>query len=277
MKRFSPMLFVVFLLGCPDKPPPVGGTVVIPIKVWIVLERWDGGQDTLGHRDNMGCRLTRQEVIDHVRHLQTNALNLYGGDVRFQWDENPEAVSHHWGSHMDRIRPNNVVDAMVAPYHWTAGAINIYFVGNMQGPDPITQKFLDRQVGFSFDPADAAAANPPLRPYVAINDGGFRLWEGFTPLFSPEEMKGYNVILHEMTHFLGRLNNPRGRTWEGRTYDDYEHASYGSDPTQLPNILRPPTEALVPAPLVIPGRIDRSNTEKGDIWTRIETGRWSEP
>jgi hypothetical protein len=274
------MLFVVFLLGCKDEPP-VGNTVVVPIKVWIVLEERETDQDELGHRDNTGCRLERQEVIDHVRHLQANALKLYGGDVRFQWDENPEVVHHRWTvPHMDRIRQNNVVDAFVAanpPGHWTPGAINIYFVGNMQGPDPITQKFLTRQVGFSFDPADAAAANPPLRPYVAINDGGFDLPQGFMPLFSPEEMRRYNVILHEMTHFLGRLNNPRGRIWEGRTYDDYEHANYGRDPTKLENILRPSTEALVPAPLVIPGRIDRSNTEKGDIWIRIATSRWSEP
>jgi len=145
--------------------------------------------------------------------------------------------------------------------NWDSQKINIYFVGNVQTNvnDP------DRAAGLTSDPEQAPGLNLP-RAVIIINDGGFDQNSGFAPQYSPSTSLTYNILEHEMAHYLARFRN---RTINGTTYNLGEHA-----PANTNNILndgRPPPAK----PAVIPGRATQAGTEKFEIWQRISSGDWN--
>ncbi|MCH8851794.1 MAG: hypothetical protein IID41_03985 [Planctomycetes bacterium] len=83
----------------------------------------------------------------------------------------------------------------------------------------------------------------------------------------------WNIIEHEMTHFLARFKSRTfGQPPNQRVYFGDEHIAPGSN-----NILTPGIVNNQPHPLVIPGAANQPGTETFEIWDRLRTGRWQDP
>ncbi len=138
--------------------------------------------------------------------------------------------------------------------YWEADHLNIYFAGNVQVGGA-------NQNAFTTDPAFAATLTPDF-PYIVCNDGGFTQNSGF--VVSPSQMTSFNVIEHEMDHYLLRRSGVP-------PYNAGEHVPNGTN-----NILQ--DGGAGPAyPLVVPGRWNQAGTEQKEIWDRVFPGLWNNP
>lgn len=235
------------------------GSGIVPLKVRAIV----GPADEPGQRDNVGCRLTAQEIGEQIRGLQ-NHRYLFGTNVTFEWDQQVEFLT--WAD-LSPFQPRTQDDAEfeqdVVEVVWSSGFINIYFVGNVQPNTSIPAG----GIAFTRDPLQGQQAFG-ANPYIQINDGGVDRPDGFLPGYTPAHIVGYHVLEHEMAHFLGRFGN---MTFGTITYNDDEHAPNNSN-----TILRgggvPPA-----SPLWLPGDFDNLATESGQIWTRVLNGTWGSP
>lgn len=160
---------------------------------------------------------------------------------------------------------------MVVGSHWQAQHINIYFVGNVQ-VNPSSPR---AAMALTLDPR-AAQSWTPERARFLINDGGYETASGFVFGFNPGEVTSYNVIEHEMTHYLARFDNLTfGPPANPRNYDCGEHVDDGEN--NILDRVGGPSSATPTFPLVVPGRWNKPNTEQKRIWDRVFAGLWNNP
>jgi len=262
-------LLAVAQLGCRGgggvlKP----GTGEMDLRVWVVLHPSD---PFVGNADNIGSRLTREEITDIVDSLRDNA-DLYGINVTFIWNGGITMIRDQQLPLVGRTQSVAFWDSpdflIYQSGFFEPNAVNIYFVGNVQ-PNPTDP---DAVIALTGDPKFADPRDIP--PSILMNDGGFESFLGFNPDFTPQLVQSYFVLEHEMAHFLARFCAPNNDTFgmapNIRVYDEGEHAPPGSN-----NLLRPGGPRAFP--LVIPGTPRDVNTELGQIWDRIRRGRWLQP
>jgi hypothetical protein len=240
------------LVGCSQERKPVlARTGQIPLKVWVIL----GPGESIGGGSNRGCRLTTNEMQDRIAHLKNHAY-IYGSNIIFQWTPITPPIAQDPALLPFQPRSRDWMDVhqdVIANY-WEADHLNIYFAGNVQING-------QNQNAFTTDPALAAQLTPDF-PYIVCNDGGFTQSSGF--VVSASQMTSYNVIEHEMTHYLLRRSGVP-------PYNSGEHSPSGSN-----NILR--DGGAPPAyPLVVPGRWNSAGTEQKEIWDRVFAGVWNNP
>lgn len=286
-------LIAAFLFGCkePEEPIPAPPAGTVPLKVWVV--RAPSDPDTgPGILSNKGCRLSDDEIRDRIHHLQNNAATLYGANVEFAWmPETPTEIHDQSLDDLPSIRYrslNHIYDIIVIDVpnqgqnqHWESGSINIYFVGDIQDLGPLTPYPTFPATGKTLDPSDLNRAGAPtILGIVILNDCGFDSASGFpnravTPgpiptvlAFDPAAVTTYNIIEHEMTHYLARFyfrcfppTNPLD------CYSTTEHSN------QANNILKAGISPV--PPLVLPGNVNDPSTERGEIWNRVLTQRWN--
>ncbi len=233
----------------------------------------------------MGCRLTADEIAGQVDRLVGNA-SLFG-NVEFVWGDceggaNPEGpckdgsdcpggtcvheahVLVHWQLASRDLLWWEWENQVIIPGNWRDDRINTYFIGNIYHPTEDNPTGLIG--GMTLDPADQTDSD--LIPWILIVDGGWTLDDGF--VFSPSTLLGAEVPTHEMTHFLGRFTGQCfGQGAAERCYSDGEHVPEGHD-----NIL---AKGNLFSVLKLPGNMHDPSTEKGQIWSRISSGRWDKP
>lgn len=251
--------------GGQSQPTTTPSMVTIPIAVHVFLEN----NDVMGGRANVGCRLTQQEIEDHISSLLSHNTT-FGSHVTFTRDTlNDQILYYPDGSPADRTITTSTFYAGVAA-EWKEGFINIWFVGNVQ------DDVMETAIGITVDPAEAATLSIPDCPIIIINDGGFELASGFADKTSPSEAVSYYAIEHEMTHYLGRFTNqPIGSGLDLRDYDGSEHCDHtkGAGNNCILRDSQPPPGP----PLVIPGKESDPATELGQISKRIQDEKWNNP
>lgn len=269
-------------------------TGIIPIKVWIVLSQ----NDSLGERDNLGCRLTVAEVMEYMQAFQDNkgifgpvegfwdGVCLGGTDAGYPCMEDDDCS----GGPCDR-QPEVIIDPGLVPLpgqgratdwdefhhyvlvlgqHWDEDRLNIYFTGNItSGSTEI----------------DAAAAGPDSEfeaHHIILNDGALEHPSGWPHIqFTPAFRKKYHYLEHELTHFLGRFNGGYiydkcfGEGPSKRCYDRSEHLITDIEESPYRNTIL--DGECIPYPLNIPGNWNGDVSEAGEIWQRIEAGTWNMP
>lgn len=238
-----------------DFKPASPRTGQIPLNVWVVV----GVGESVGNTSNRGCRLTANQIRDRIHHLQ-NHTYIFGSNIIFQWS--PENVLQIEDPALLPFQPRtrDPVEwhAAVAASNWDSKHLNIYFVGNVQetGADALA---------YTIDPASAQQLEPS-NGVIILNDGGFTMASGFDPDYTPAQMTSFNVIEHEMVHFLiRRFNEP--------PYDGGEHVPDGANNILVAGGAGPGD----PYPLVVPGRWNQGSTEQKEIWDRVFPGLWNNP
>jgi hypothetical protein len=192
---------------------------------------------------------------DRIAHLKSRTY-MYGSNIIFQWTPitPPIAQDPALLPFQPRSRDWMDVHVDVIANYWETDHLNIYFAGNVQVNNQNVNAYTE-------DPAQASQLTPDF-PYIVCNDGGFTLGSGF--VVSPAQMTSYNVIEHEMTHYLLRRSGIP-------PYNSGEHTSNTSN-----NVLR--DGGAPPAyPLVVPGRWNLAGTEQKEIWDRVFAGLWNNP
>lgn len=257
MRRFCfRALLCVFALsavaGCSNERKPVlARTGQIPLKVWVTL----GPGESIGGNSNKGCRLTTNDMQNRIAHLKNHSF-IYGSNITFQWTPvtPPVAQDPALLPFLSRNRDWMDVHQDVIANYWEADRLNIYFAGNVQVN-------AQNQNAFTTDPTLAAQLTPEF-PYIVCNDGGLAIPSGFSTTQS--QMTSFNVIEHEMTHYLRRRSGVA-------PYNSGEHVPDNSN-----NILQ--DNGAGPAyPLVVPGLWNSVGTEQKEIWDRVFPGLWNNP
>jgi hypothetical protein len=252
MRRTTAVALSLILLGglfagCSQQRKPVlARTGQIPLKAWVIL----GPGESIGGASNKGCRLTTNEIQDRIAHLK-NHTYIYGSNIIFQWTPitPPVAEDPALLPFVSRNRDWMAVHQAVIANYWEPDHLNIYFAGNVQVGGA-------NQNAFTTDPALAANLTPDF-PYIVCNDGSVFF-------VSPSQMTSYNVIEHEMDHYLLRRDGVP-------PYNTGEHVPDGTN-----NILQ--DGGAGPAyPLVVPGRWNQAGTEQKEIWDRVFPGLWNNP
>lgn len=245
------LLIVAALLlpaGC-RRSVPQSTTATVPLKVWVILNvQGSDVFDQSGHEDNMGCRLTLEDITDYIDALKNNS-HIYGPNIQFSWDGIPVPVrSPHVPfdfivGNSDRRADIDMVmqELFQVQDEWTPGFLNIYFGGWMT----FDVHSEIRIHGFTVDPAGGGFP----AGHIIIND------LGFDSSFQWQVLLDDHLLEHEMAHFLLRRANTGH-------YDPFEHVVNGSD-----NIL----DQFRPHPLKLPGA---EQQESGD---RIRNGTWNAP
>lgn len=257
MRRFC---FTAFLCVCAlsavagcsnERKPILARTGQIPVKVWVIL----GPGESIGGNSNKGCRLTTNDMQNRIAHLK-NHTYIYGSNITFQWTPitPPVAEDPALLPFQPRNRDRQDVHDDVMANYWEPDHLNIYFAGNVQVGG-------QNQNAYTTDPAQATLLTPEF-PYIVCNDGGFALASGFST--TPSQMTSFNVIEHEMAHYLLRRSGVA-------PYNAGEHVPNGQN-----NVLQ--DGGAGPAyPLVVPGRWNRTGTEQKEIWDRVFAGLWNNP
>lgn len=264
------VLVALALAGCSGRAINPG-TGIVDVKVWVVLSANDF---EIGDRSNLGCRLTEQEVRDRIGALQQSGA-IFGGNTTFRWS--PADIELIFDPTIFD-RENQRIEDWISWAHYSAFAptnvVNIWFAGNLQptGASNVWAGTLDPQAASQVDPL-------PAGPWIVINDGGFTRTFGFVPPpsnGSPAAVTGYNIIQHEMDHYLGRFTS-RVFTATGSQYDSGEHDA--APPLNMRNnVLRSGgvDGTTAPYPLVIPSA-SQGVSERQEVWQRIRTGQWNNP
>ncbi len=269
-RSISVALLCLSLHGCrqesPRTSPVEPGTRQDSLKVWVIMGSLPN--EVIGRRQNAGCRLTSQELMNHIGDLQADA-SFFGNGTTFPWDGQFNIVNFSnliiFDTNGNRRRNGDQFEEEVfgAQNKWTAGHVNVYFCGAI---DPDNDSTNDPgnipAPGFNRDPQFFP------RPYIVINDGG------------PWNAAGWSahaddrILEHEMTHFMGRFKNRTFGGYEiggqsvGLTYDSEEHTPEEPVEWKLLNILY---GGGWPYALRI------GNSEKGEIVVRIQQGNWTNP
>ena len=276
----SIMLTIAVFCGCSHPPaaPPqsiLPGTGEIPLIVWQVY----AFGDTDGDPWNLGSRLSIAEIRDSVYRLQQMAPMLFKANVKLTWDPDepiviPDAMlvpNQSRGREVNNWVLDIVLAGQAGPGFWIPGALNLYFVGDVQR-NPVGGHYL----ALTIDPRKFLADYGSTQGIFFINDCGFQSEFGFEPLpvypdydLIPANVTRLNVAEHELTHFLARFND---RIFSNIHYTPSEHTPGMAEI----NVLRPfPTPD--PFPLFLPGTWNAATSEQGEIWTRVYDGNWNQP
>ncbi len=161
------VLFISGPTGCespqprPPVPttPPITAAATIQIRVAVHLKDHIIWHEQIGDRDNIGCRLTEDEILAYLEELQSFATQKLGIGVQLQWNWPPDEFPDWYlvnrglytGMTIEFFRERLFADPGFDP-----GRINIYFTGwilPLSGPG-------NSQLGACLDPfcADALAA-----------------------------------------------------------------------------------------------------------------------
>ncbi|HUU82903.1 MAG TPA: hypothetical protein VM243_05300 [Phycisphaerae bacterium] len=233
------------------RKPTLPQTGTVSVRAWIVV----APGESVGTRDNDGCRMTMAEVSAFLNALRSHA-RMFGGNVCF--DPIEVATVQDFGLFLHgRLEPFSAFrDNVLLPY-WMADRLNIYFTGAVQSPPPI-----GLPQAFTEDPSQS----PPFgHPYILLNDGGDTLGTGFHQYRTPSELKSYHVLEHEVAHYLLRRSGAPG-------YDVEEHVPIGSANILWERIRLPPE---VPTPDILPLLLP--SAEQGETWCRVWNGVWNLP
>lgn len=248
-RRCGPVIglaVVLFFYGC-RKPAATAPQIVIPIKVWVVLNTQASDVfDQAGSNDNQGCRLSRGQIESYIAALQNNR-HIFGPNFSMTWDQQVNVVRT---SAIPLCVPplscdrrtdisNALDDIRFVQDQWASGHVNVYFCGWMT-PNVASNLMV---AGATQDPSDSE------RAAIVINDRGWNNSSGASVVLSD------HVLEHEMAHFLLR------RQSTGQ-YDPGEHVPNGSQ-----NIL----DSTPPHPLVLP------TSEQEEARLRIQSGLWGQP
>jgi hypothetical protein len=166
---------------------------------------------------------------------------------------------------------DNVVIGQSGNGFWIPGALNLYFVGDVQLPAPD-----DGALAFTLDPRDFFSFFREYQGAIGFNDCGFDSDFSFDyfPLFpnyqlTPPNVTRLNTAEHELTHYLARFDDT---VFNNIHYTITEH----TPSMNAWNILRE-FATPDPFPLFLPGRWNWTTSEQGEIWSRVFAGTWNLP
>lgn|GEM_PF-5168851 len=289
--RILAILLLIPLAACSGTGRPINpGSGVIKIKAWRILAI----NDHPGEITNQGSRLTNLDISQIINALQANAPQLYGQNVSFQWD----------GIVRDRVNTMIPINAgamragllcrLFVPSNniwtqnsWDTKAVNIYFVGRLEPQTPPSQvpndcpmpPMVSLTIGATLDPGTPVNTVfgttfldtfTDIPPFIMLNDRGCNSF--FSLCEAPALTIKEHALEHEMTHYLAHFNSRTfGQPPMTRMYTSGEHIT---DP-MANNILRPSVSKMNPLPLVIPGTAQPASEELGEIWSRINAGKWN--
>lgn len=243
------------LAGCRQSSGPRAvnpGSKRVDLKVWVVL----GGThtETIGRRENAGCRLTAAEMTRFITELQRNA-NFFSSGCTFTWDGQFDDANtiYFTGLNTTNINQNRrrsttqfVGEVLITQDMWVQDHINLYFGGafgeDEQGGLPLA---------FTRDPCGAQG----YWPFIVLCDGGPDAGAGQDPALAL-----FLVFEHEMTHFLGRFTN--------RPIGPF---SYGPGEHVLDTPANHASNILVPTPAMVLMIGDR---ERSELTDRVNSGQW---
>ncbi len=273
------MGLVLALTGCATYQGHVidPGTNQIQLHVYIMVH----SNDTVGFRNNVGCRLSENEVNAVVNKMIDHQA-IYGTGTKFLYDAATDLQIFSWnwqGTSQHRWFGQDVMGLVLEAGYWDPNAINIYFVGYDTGDAPQSVVY-----GLTTDPAGTGL--PITAPIIVINDGGYVSGDGFATIVgnfedNPQRLLDANTLSHEMAHYLGRFAN---RTIQDRKYDSNEHAllNFGDGRHALlrtggryDQSVSPPI--FTPYDLNIHGDETNPGNEKYEIHNRIMNGQWNQP
>lgn len=281
LKRVLVLLLVLAvpcLSACGSNRKPINpGTAEVALFAWIVL----APGEQVGGSLNQGCRLTHEHVNDYMENLAATST-IWGQNTQLVYSAAGVAFDQDIESSGNRTMSWDIWDD---PTHllwqnqwWEPDAINIYFVGNVQLGTPPSNR---GTLGLTVDPAEPGTFGE-LPAYIFVNDGGFETTSGFVAGFFPHQMRAYRVLPHELAHYFGRFHGRTFTTTGSQYGNDMEDGSFEHDeamPQPRNNILRAggAGPGLPPHPLVVPGAINQTPSEKQEIWNRILAGEWNLP
>ena len=165
-------------------------------------------------RNNIGCRLSKQEVILMVEELYDHE-HIIGGlnqsppraDIAtiIKDVEDPSLSTRQ---HAEVAFDQFVADCPGAtPQCWSPNHLNIYFVGNVVDANNIAP------VAWNLDPRSAA---PGERPFILFNDGGDIEPEGFLTGADIQAPTGYQPSLfYTSLHRLWYIGGSVMGSWMG--------------------------------------------------------------
>jgi len=248
---------VVLPFGCerprpsPDvpPPPPVDAAVTIELRVVRHLKPSDINDSFFGgsnHRNNKGCRLSDQEILDYLTELRRAMRHQFGPNVDVTW--NPAPFFEYRDmilNFFDRtfINTMDVSALRIAIRDDTANTtlkVNLYFTGWI-APASGGANLLAAN---TLDPIEScllsalAGGLPGAKPYISINDldyGVDAAGNSQQPPLPPDQVDpndplpegallakfytpDYFIQVHEMGHWLLRqgLSNPGDPNGEHR-------------------------------------------------------------